>query len=183
MKREIYTGKIAEYDLFGEVKEKAKRKGKWEEHEHLPRQEALDLVKEQQPWEDPTNPKKKFPMDLREEIAENLNIDLSKEEISQRLRFYTAVESELDYCYGVDGFFEFDAPDPSDPKKIKTFRVTIDLSLKEKYKYKADYLLIYPEEVIDFEEYPEEYRNIVEKSGKEISKIFLKQLKGGEGNV
>jgi len=165
MDKEIYTGKLAEYELLGEVLKKPE-----ETLEYIPYRDAIEAIKKKQPWKDPTNPEKKFPNDLHKKIAAKLCPTNYK-----RLRFYTAVGSELDRFHGVDAFFELDFVES---EKIKTIRVTFDLTINpKKEEYKADELVFVPEEAIDFEENLKEYEEVVSEAAKKISKIFEKKLK------
>ena len=107
-------GTIAEAEFLGEIidpeKLASKEKKLKERLGWLTQDQLMDNVKEFQPG-NPSDPEKQFPGDIFALIAEKITPD-----DYDRLRYYTAVtrkedivlKSRLDYCEGVDFFFEFE---------------------------------------------------------------------------
>ena len=153
------TGKIIEQEMLG--------KGKYTpEGEYQPYREALDYVKEQQPF-DASDPNPRFANDVHATVAEMLAL-----EDYSRLKFYTAVGSMLDKCHGVDAFFELEI-NPDNPHKV--IRVTIDLTAnQEKNDYKADLIVKVPRGGIDPTDDKKAFSELVNKTATEIVEEFKK---------
>lgn len=120
-----YIGRFFEEDNFG--KSEAKDAG------YLKFEEAVEDVKKNQPWDDPSDPHPRFANDLHAEVA----IELGLEDDYAPLEFYTAIGSSLDHYHGVDAFFEYEGA-----------RATLDITQNPAKQdgYKAD-LIVGPEEV------------------------------------
>lgn len=126
MEHRAYTGELLQHETLGEPLHPDAETG---ELEYLPYRTAMSVVREMQPF-DPTDPTPSFANDLHATVAEKLGLtDYST------LRFYTALGTSLDRHHGVDGFFEWDAPEGG------TAVVTLDITLRDKGAYKADVLL------------------------------------------
>jgi len=139
-KFEGYTGKISESEVLGETKtEQAEAKREFG-GEYIGFRQAVDLVKDVQPFKDPADPHEKpFPHDLHATLAEALSLDNY-----EQLRFYTAVGSYLDKKHGVDAFFELDLGNG------KSARATLDMTQNpKKQDYKADVVFQWPSEGLD----------------------------------
>lgn len=96
-----YTGGLTEHELFSSVE---KNRSIPNLEMYLPYKRAKNIVKESQPYEDPSDPDPRFANDLHATIAERLNLD-----DYSKLRLFTAVKSHFDQYHGVDAFFEFDS--------------------------------------------------------------------------
>jgi hypothetical protein len=154
------SGKLHEAMLLGEVRkdtpeyqEQLKNLGA-DARGYLPFVLAVELammfqplVKTENPWthrpqlekQDPTNPEKGFPKDLRLAIAEQLGLE-SDEEMN-RLKYYTAVGSPLDLFHGVDAFIVLEGKNPGDPFKMVTFDVTLKSEASAKQDAKANVII------------------------------------------
>ncbi len=93
--------------------------------------EAVGLIKRYQPYQseekyipqDPTNPKKKFPRDLRKEIAARLG--LAKPEDDKRVLFWSAVGTIVDKDFGADAVIEVKGKSENEPSKFVRLDVTL----------------------------------------------------------
>jgi len=129
-----YTGRMAEKELFDEAIETTGLEL------YLNYQQSLKAVKESQPWEDPSDPDKRFANDLHATIANKLGFeDYSK------LKFYTSVNSHLDKYHGVDAFFELELDNGQ--KNRVTLDVTLNINKGEDWK--ADVVFQWPSEGLD----------------------------------
>lgn len=133
------SGKIHEAFLLGEVR----REGS-DVKDYLPYKKALELAKRFQPLnpetgkpQDPTNPWKAFPRELRLAIGEKLGI-IEDDEAMDRLRYYTAVGSPLDAFHGVDAMIELEGKAPKEESRRVTFDVTLKSEPEAKEGAKAD---------------------------------------------
>lgn len=162
----VYTGRVLEAELFGEVEKEA-----WtvfEERAYKPYRESMDLVRQAQLIDpekgfNPSCPKPSFANDLHAMLAEKLELD-----DFERLRFYTAVHSILDYQHKVDGFFEFD-----DIPGKKPVIVTLDLTQNpEKTESKADMILLVDEENLDLIENKKGYYAMMDQFVEGINDII-----------
>lgn len=150
-------GKIFERALFGKCTETLSE----EKKEFLKEEDHYDLVRKNQPYENPRNPKfsehtekESFPQKLIKETVEKLLVATKRREEGDKnkvkiphpfldIHFYTAVDSGLDKWHGVDAFVEWYLPNG----EIKE-RVTLDATLhNQKEKQKADVLFSFPEEL------------------------------------
>lgn len=136
------SGKIHEAFLLGEVRREDPEYSRVL-HElgpdtkgYLPYRKALELAKRFQPLDaetgkpqDPTNPPKAFPRELRIAIAEKLG--LLKDEDMDRLRYYTTVGSPLDAFHGVDAVIELEGRVPREQSRVAPFDVTLRAELEK----------------------------------------------------
>lgn len=131
MSHEIFTGKITEAEMFGEVLNKKE----FGDIEYLTYGQAKEDVEKNQPG-DPKEPSwRPFCYDLHSTLAE----EISPDDYS-RLEFYTAVRSALDEYHGVDAFFRFN--DSNDGIR----EITLDgTENRKKEDGKADVLIRVPE--------------------------------------
>lgn len=147
------SGKLHEAMLLGEVrkdapeyKEQMKKLGA-DARGYLPFWLSVELAMMFQPLvkkenrlthrpqmekQDPTNPEKDFPRELRLAIAEELSLESDEE--MDRLKYFTAVGSPLDLFHGVDAFIVLEGKNPGDPFKMVTF----DVTLREEASAKRD---------------------------------------------
>ncbi len=134
--REIFTGRMAEADLFDRwvpskkavnILEEWKTSGRF-----IPLEEMMDLVRTS-PQGNPLNPSKPFARELRKSIASFLS--LSKDDENQ-LKFYTAVSSPLDLHGGTDAWIEL--IDKTGVRRVVTLDGTIN---PNKDSTKADVLI------------------------------------------
>jgi len=133
----LYTGGLAEQEVFGKIEYLAKDFRK-PEGKYLSYNEAKKIAKQNQPY-DPTDPEPDFANGLHATVAEKLGLD-----DYQDLGFYTAVGSVLDYLHGVDGFFEYKTKDKG------AIVVTMDITINpRKDSCKADVLIELPTEGLD----------------------------------
>ena len=154
-----YTGSMAESEAFGEVR------GYMEHHEwlewkrenhYMAYRESMDLVRKAQ-LGDPTEPNPRFASDMQATLVEKLcpgEYD--------KVRFYTAVGSNLDYQHGVDAFFEVKIND----KQI--IIVTMDVKIYNPDSVKADILIVFPPEGLDPKDDHDEYYALLENSVMDI---------------
>ncbi|GEM_PF-2923599 len=120
-------GKVRHVEFEGEVEQV---------EGYLPFEAAVQSAKERKTFS-PTDPEPEFANDLHATIGEMLGLkDLGQ------LEYYTALAPEgspltsLDFDHGVDAFFELKTPGESGQE-----RVTLDISLRDKERVKADVLL------------------------------------------
>lgn len=147
----MQRGKIVEQELFGtpdsrllEQKEaKACERGR--DGEYITFRTAMEIVRLCQGENDPTDPAPPFANDLHAAVAEVL----TPKDYS-RLRFYTAVDSDLDQRHGVDGFFDYQGED--DSRITVTVDVTTDPE-KAHFRCRADVVLRVPAVGLDKETY------------------------------
>ncbi|KKQ56438.1 MAG: hypothetical protein US74_C0015G0028 [Parcubacteria group bacterium GW2011_GWA2_38_13] len=162
-------GTIAEAEFLGEIidpeKLASKEKKLKERLGWLTQDQLMDNVKEFQPG-NPSDPEKQFPGDIFALIAEKITPD-----DYDRLRYYTAVtrkedivlKSRLDYCEGVDFFFEFDSEEG-------VVKVTCDFALFEKSEtdFKADVLAVIPDEDMNPKDDPKLWESTTKKIAEDI---------------
>lgn len=84
------------------------------------REDGFRLVREHYGG-DPTEPQKEIARDLRLEVIDVL--ELSEDE-SERLKFYTAVDTPLDEYHGVDAWIEYETPEGE--RVIVTLDITLN---------------------------------------------------------
>src|SRR4051812_45780948 len=114
-----YTGRMFEGEILPRLSDEWRRQGYFNE------EKSYKWVKEHQIW-DPSDPTNKTANDLHYKVAEKLGLDNVGE-----LKFYSALNSPLDYHYGIDAFFE-----------VGNDRCTIDLSINpHKEIAKADMVI------------------------------------------
>lgn len=157
-----YTGAILEAEVFDKIK---KEKYRYELRDYKNFKESMRLVKDAQPYEDPSDPDPRFANDLHATVAEALHLeDYSK------LRIYTAVGSHLDKYHSVDAFFEYDI---GEDKVFVTFDVTSNPNKADSYR--ADIVFLMPPDGLDptLEEDKEPY---LEKIN-EVAKDTVNKLK------
>lgn len=115
--REFYSGRMHERDILGEPKWSPKfiarhraLVNKYKERARVPGyapfKPVVKLIRELTP-DDPTNPEKEFPTDVRLELIEKFG--LSGQD-SDRLRYYSALKTAVDTHHGTDGWFEYEDP-------------------------------------------------------------------------
>ena len=137
-----YTGKIAESEVLGETA-KPEYEKKMAMEGYITYDQAMDLVKDFQPFQDPTDPyENRFPQDVHATLA-----DLLKLQNFSQLRYYTAIDSPLDRLHSVDAFFELDLGNG------QCMRVTLDMTQNpNKEDYKADVVFQWPREGLSYED-------------------------------
>ncbi len=146
------SGKLHEMYLLGEVRfdseeyKKSLKELGANERGYLPFQEAMKLAKMFQPidrktrkQQDPTNPEKPFPRDLRIAIADALGLVTTEE--MERLRYYTAVGSPLDTFHGIDAFVELEGKTPKEKSNFVTFDITLRTELSAKQGANANVII------------------------------------------
>ncbi len=154
------SGKIHETFLLGEVrKDDPEYKKVMQElgadgRGYLPFTQALELTKRFQPliktenrWthqpqleeQDPANPEKGFPRDLREAIIIALKLETTED--MDRVKYYTAVGSPLDHFHGIDAFVVLEGKNPGDPSRMATFDVTLKTEVSAKRDAKANIII------------------------------------------
>ncbi|OGY43735.1 MAG: hypothetical protein A3B89_02710 [Candidatus Buchananbacteria bacterium RIFCSPHIGHO2_02_FULL_40_13] len=156
------TGSMAESEIFGEVIRPVEFENWREGHNYMTRNEALRLVQESQPG-NPSDPEPRFANDLQATIVERVYPN-----DYNRVRFFTAVGSPLDYLHHIDAFFEIDDGD-------FTYTITIDLKthpVEKPATLKTDILLIYPTEGLDPNIDKEDYQSLIARTAQEIIEIF-----------
>ena len=127
---------------------------------------ALNLVRASQK-ENPFNPTRLFPKDLRNEILQQLKINLGTEDVG----VYSAVRTPLDDRFGIDGFVEL--IHKADGSVLA--RVTLDTSLRNKGlgQYEADVLIPQlPEHIEHSEEYQVALRTVAGDIVQKIRKNY-----------
>ena len=123
---EGYTGKMFESEVLSRLSDSWRREG------YFNMSKSYEWVRNNQIW-NPSDPDNKTASDLHFKIAEKLGLENVNE-----LKFYSALNSPLDYHYGVDAFFE-----------IGDSVVTIDLSLNpHKEVAKAD-IVVHENDLLD----------------------------------
>jgi len=125
-----YTGHQMEEELFGSTERETLER----EKKYLSFNRALQLARELQPF-DPTDPDPRFASDLHATVADKLGLSVEQ---YHKLRFYTAIGTELDFFHGRDAWLEFDS---GSGKQITTLDVTIN---PNKDEYKADIIFLMP---------------------------------------
>ena len=148
-----YTGRLLEEESFGRplLSEDEKKR-------YMKYKEAMNLVKDKQAFE-PGDPDPRFANDLHASIAEKLKLD-----DYGKLKFFSSVDSPLDYYHGVDAFFEVEGKDGK--KRI----VTIDISgNSKKDKGKADVLINMPMDGLDPKEDRDDYIKKIKEATSEIA--------------
>lgn len=164
-----YTGNLMERELFHEVK-------KHEEmpplEKYVPYDQALGVVKESQPYSDPSDPDPRFANDLHATVADMLQLDDYK-----KLKLYTAVGSHLDKWHKVDAFIEAETEKDN---IIVTMDVTYNPDKGEEYG--ADIVFMYPKEGLDpkLKEDKEEYNNNISELAKRVVEKIKLQLPNKE---
>lgn len=164
-----YTGGQLEKELFSSIEQK-------ESHPplelYIGYKAAKNIVKDSQPYEDPSDPDPRFANDLHATVAESLKLeDYSK------LRLFTAVDSHFDQRHQVDAFFELDS---------RGGRVVVKLDVTtnpQKGEYNSDkgiLVFLFPREGLDpsLEEDKEEYFEIIEKLNNRIVEDIENKIKG-----
>jgi len=159
MAKEAYTGELLESEMFGEFEKKGPKPNYWDF------KVGLNHVKNMQP-EDPHYPKAWFAQDLFVDLLARFDIDEDK------LAFYTAIHSNLDWHHKIDGFFEMEYDG-------KMYRVTIDLTKNPNKEQgdKVDMVLLVNEEDIDKTYQEERYDLFLNDCASRIEKIFRDKIK------
>jgi len=140
--------------------------------------EAIELIKRYQPFEldrrvpqDPINPVKQFPNNLRQRVAEKLGLERRGREL---VRFWTAVGSIVDTEFKADAVIELAGRSEKDPSRY----VRIDASLYTGPTYESaedtrDRVII--SQIPDVHEDPDSYREFVDATADEIAEKFRSQ--------
>ncbi len=162
-------GRLLEHDLLGEVKIPNELSDA--EKRYMKYNEAVSWVKNHQPGES-TNPRAPFANELRIELLDLLGLE--RPEQFNKVHFYTAVGSHLDYFHGVDAFFEFDA-DNNLPKG----RVSLGVTLRDKSgdSLKTDIEIWAPADGID--ETDKKFTSQVRK----VAQAIVARLKGAAPEI
>lgn len=185
MSHEIWTGRMAEEDMFGKVSPEGRMS--MEEFKDLERlrkevkkpvypiEQLISNIKDKQPQNpnipsSTTNPLKPFARALRQELVNRLyNNDPRRNE---SLRFYTTINSYLDYK-GVDGVLVMDDLETG-KKKLSL----VDLTKNEEkidgdksVKSWANVVILIPED-LDLEEDSESFQSFVQDSASLIEGSF-----------
>ncbi|MEK7653276.1 MAG: hypothetical protein AAB358_02250 [Patescibacteria group bacterium] len=148
------TGSMAQSEVFGEVKDAVEFK-KWiENHTRLDFEEAIKDAKSRQPRDsDPHEPSPQFACNLHSKVMELLSLS-----DWERLSFFTAVGSHLDFQHGVDAFFELET---DEGKKIT---VTLDVKTYESSDHnKANVYFEYPQEGLDPQADPQKWSEKIDE--------------------
>ena len=157
-----YTGRLMEEELFS-----ASEKESFSS-EYLPYKESIEEAKENQPYEDPSDPEPRFSNDLHATVCEMLGLD-----DYSKLKIYTAIGSHLDVYHGVDAFFEVEI-------NGKIHRVTLDVTFNKNKEDggKADVVFLVPREGLDpgSKEDKEEYRNLLDDVALRVAEIFKNNI-------
>ena len=154
------SGKLNEAFLLGEVRtqdpeyQKVLKNLGGDSRGYLPFVTAMELAmlfqpvvkalnretkREERRAQDPANPEKRFANDLRVQIADKLGLATFEE--LERLKYYTAIGSPLDFFHGVDAFVVLEGEHSSDPKKIVTFDFTLRTEAGAKENAKANVII------------------------------------------
>ncbi len=119
MKFEGYTGRSFENDILLPLPDSWRNEGYFNE------EKSYQWVRDHQPW-NPSDPTVKVANELHFQVASAMGL----EDVNE-LKLYTALNSPLDYHFGIDAFFEIDG---------ETF--TLDFSVNpHKEEAKADMVL------------------------------------------
>lgn len=133
--------------------------------------EAAELVKRYQPFEpdrrvpqDPTNPAKQFPNNLRERVVEKLGFS---PRASKLVRFWTSVGTIVDTEFKADALIERAGASEREPSRF----VRLDASLYQGETYETeedrrDRVIV--GEVPDVHEDPQRYREFVDTIAEEV---------------
>ena len=157
------TGKIIERELLGEVKKE--KYEKYMESSYLPREIAMKVTKECQPAR-----MKDFAASLLAAIKEKLSLE--KEDI----KFFTSVESHLDYHHGIDAFFEIKV---GDKEEVITFDITKNPNKDVK---EAEVIGLVPADGLDKEVDEFEFNEQVDIISNQIIRAFESKY-GGQSNI
>ncbi|MFA5163660.1 MAG: hypothetical protein WC441_04025 [Patescibacteria group bacterium] len=131
---------------------------------YLPYDKAIELVKDCQPF-NPESPSPDFAKKLHAAIESYIKIG-----DGLSLKFFTAVNSHLDYFHGVDAFFEI-----SDQSDNIAARTTIDIKKYNPEKaIKADLLMVVTE--TEKEAYEKDDQAYQDRINQEARKIAVKLL-------
>ena len=136
---------------------------------YVAREDALDLVREFQPF-DPENPDTELLRELRLAVQEKLE-EYFGEFDDEDIKVFTAVDTPADFLHGIDAFLD-----------IGNQTVTLDLTIrKEKDMVKSD-VLIKLKEMPDLkdpaqeEAFLEEINSVAKEIFKKLDKESLKEL-------
>ncbi|MBU1131611.1 hypothetical protein KJ840_05775 [Patescibacteria group bacterium] len=171
----LYTGGVAEKEVIGANPDF--KKG--DERKYLPYEEAMAKVKEiQTKSKMPYNPAcpdvKRYPFayDLYAKVGTLLGFE-DEDWKRGKLKFFTALGSQLDFCHGVDGFLELELE--SGDKVQVTFDITIN---PNKVSYKADIIIAVPADGFDFNDnYDLEiFDELIEERSEEIAGLFQEKI-------
>lgn len=88
------TGKIIEEELLGEIGSEVYEK--YMKSSYMPKETAMEVIRECQPGKTTD-----FVASLLAVLIEKLGLE------KRDVKFFTSVESHLDFHHGIDGFFEF----------------------------------------------------------------------------
>ncbi len=161
------SGSVVEKELLGEVgREYVER---FKGAEYVPYCQALAMVKESQPF-DPADPEPRFASDLHATVADKLGL----EDYSQ-LKFYTAVsKTHLDVFHGIDAFLEFQYGD--DVKGV--VMATMDLTTRPKKLWKADVLIVVPDEGFDFKDSEDKQKcmRVIEDAAQKLAHVLYYRI-------
>lgn len=154
------TGGIVEEELFGKSLYEKETHLDMEHYEYFSKRNSFEVLKDMQPFDDPTEPDPDFANAVHCYVFEGLEID------AKDLRFYTAVKSPLDRFHKVDGWFEIG-------EGRKTTMVTVDLTLNpKKGEYKADIVFLVPEGGLDRKVDKKQFIQYSEKLAEEVIEFF-----------
>lgn len=169
LKRDFYSGRLNERDVFGEFKmtDEAKKafRSAAEERGYIAYSKVIDLIR-RFPSEDPTNPQKPFAKELRMAVIEAL--DLEDEEDMARIRFYSAVGTALDIFHGIDGWIELQLEEG--PPVLVTLDVTLNT---QKLEHKADIII---QEITDPSQNEDRFLEQVEQYALQVIERFHEEL-------
>lgn len=178
-----YSGSQIEEELLGEVARPIRLEFKdWRagrEKFRMSRTEMYRLVKNNQPeGSSPTAPDTSFAYDTQSMLVELLQRELSNifdkidyVDLLDRIQFFTAVNSPMDYALGIDAFFEIYLDDDF------YIEITLDASGRDKEDYKADILIHYPEKGIDPQEDKAQWQEFITQQSQAIIEEFKRKLK------
>lgn len=155
------TGSVIERGAFGKAADSTDKAA------YMTYKDALEQVTRYYTG-DPTNPEASFARDLRIEIIDRLadKLGLKNTNDYNKVRFYSARGSAFDLYHGVDGFVEVDIDG-------QTFRVTLDITTREKDTWKADILIVFPKDDLDPDMDEKMYLAMVDKVAEAVVKKLI----------
>ena len=153
------TGRLFESEVLPRLSDAWRHQGYFDE------KRSFDWVRQNQEW-NPSDPSNKIANNLHCSVAEKLELDDYNE-----LKFYSALNSPLDYYYGIDAFLELDGD-----------VYTLDLSINShKEEAKAD--MVVSEHDLMTDEGIEDLANRIarfyskKRAGKGNSNSYLSSIK------
>ena len=138
--------------------------------------DGLNLAKRYQPKnretqlpENPWNPTKKFPKDLRKMVESELDLKKGDE---NRLLFWTTIGSIVDYNFGTDAVLELIPDDITQSSLYVRLDTTINPEKIKKYAEKHNYNRVIIGEIPDFNENRRIYFDFLRETAQQICNQF-----------